>query len=156
MRLPMLLSVCIILLHGRKTQSALEVPVKRNVASKQLSIQVSNTLTCRVQSIRIITNVLFMADPSVADYWYLLGRAHMAMNDYRGSYESLQQAVRRKPRAPEIWVTVGILYYNIEQYRDSLDAISRSVNRNPSLWLNWHNLGVLVRKFPKCVHKLFC
>lgn len=55
-----------------------------------------------------------MADPSVADYWYLLGRAYMAMNDYRGSYESLQQAVSRKPRALEIWVTVGILYYNIE------------------------------------------
>ncbi|KAK4653284.1 glucose repression mediator protein [Podospora pseudocomata] len=125
-------------------------------AKRCFQTAVSNTLNCRVQSNRIITNVLFMADPSVADYWYLLGRAHMTMNDYRGSYESLYQAVPRKPRAPEIWVTVGILYHNIEQYRDSLDAISRSVNRNPSLWLNWHNLGVLVRKFLKCVHKLFC
>ena len=86
-----------------------------------------------------------VADRSIAEHWYLLGRAYIGMQEYPKAYEALQQAVYWNGRIPNFWVTIGILYYRIDQLRDALDALSRAVRLQPSFWISWYNLGVLVR-----------
>ncbi|KAJ3577689.1 hypothetical protein NPX13_g2881 [Xylaria arbuscula] len=80
---------------------------------------------------------------AVGHYWYLLGRVHLLLCNYRGAFEALQQAVHRDGRCPSFWITAGIMYYNIRQYRDSLDALAIAVRLSTMLYVPWYNLGVL-------------
>ncbi|GKU22683.1 unnamed protein product [Fusarium langsethiae] len=63
-------------------------------------------------------------DNTNAEYWYLLGRAYMVLEDYKKSHECFQE-------------TVYI------QHRDSLDAFARSLRTNAYTYEAWYNLGVL-------------
>ncbi len=88
---------------------------------------------------------LRLVDWVTAEHWYLLGRAHLGMPNYRKAYEAFQQAVYRNERIPDFWITIGILFYRINQSRDALDAFSRAVRLKPGLGVTWYNIGVLVR-----------
>ena len=83
-------------------------------------------------------------DKHNAEYWYLLARAHMLLQNYENVYTCLQQTVWIQPKCPSFWISISILYFTINQYRDSLDALSRSIRLNPYDYEAWYNLGVLV------------
>lgn len=84
-------------------------------------------------------------DPSNAQTWYLLGRAHMCHQAFPKAYEAYQEAVLYcERRAPIYWISIGKMYYDIDQYLDSREAISRALRLNENIWEAWYNLGILV------------
>ncbi|KAI0977610.1 hypothetical protein F4678DRAFT_19779 [Xylaria arbuscula] len=99
----------------------------------------SNTL----RRSRDYIEIAIASNNSVSEYWYLLGRVHILLRDYRPAYEAFLQAVYREGRCPSYWITIGIMYFEVKQYRDSLDAVSRAIRLDPYLYEPWHNLGVL-------------
>ncbi|UZP32447.1 hypothetical protein NXS19_000263 [Fusarium pseudograminearum] len=83
------------------------------------------------------------SDSSNAEYWYLLGRAHMILEEYKSAYDCFQKMVYIRHRYPAFWISIGILYFNIHQYRDSLDTLARSIRLNKNIYQAWYNLGIL-------------
>ncbi|KAI0441916.1 hypothetical protein F4803DRAFT_521157 [Xylaria telfairii] len=102
----------------------------------------SNTRNILSRS-RDYIEIAIASNSSVAHYWYLLGRVHLQLCNYRGAHDAFQQAVYIEGRHPNFWITVGILFYMINQYRDSLDCLARAVRLNPYLYEAWYNVGVL-------------
>jgi len=75
--------------------------------------------------------------------WYLLGRVHTALREFRQAYDAYQQAVYRDSRNPTFWCSIGVLYYQMTQYRDAMDAYSRAIRLNPYVSEVWYDLGTL-------------
>lgn len=82
-------------------------------------------------------------DPSDGQTWYLLGRVHMALREFRQAYDAYQQAVYRDGRNATFWCSIGVLYYQMNQYRDAMDAYSRAIRLNPYVSEVWYDLGTL-------------
>ncbi|KAK7578371.1 hypothetical protein V3481_014220 [Fusarium oxysporum f. sp. vasinfectum] len=96
-----------------------------------------------VQNAREHLEVAVKSDSSVAENWYLLGRACIKLQDYKRAHECLQSAIYIEPNCPSLWITTAILYFRINQYRDSLDCLACAFRLNIHLFEPWYNLGVL-------------
>lgn len=87
-----------------------------------------------------------MAEPDVAEHWYLLGRANVSLGNHVDAYNALQQAVYRDSTISAFWNTIAILYRDVNQIPDALDSIKRAIQVNPLRFEYWYNQGVLVSK----------
>ncbi|KAJ4078915.1 hypothetical protein NW761_011661 [Fusarium oxysporum] len=96
-----------------------------------------------VQNAREHLEIAVKSDSSIAENWYLLGRACIELQDYKRAYECLQSAVHIEPNCPSFWITTAILYFRVNQYQDSLDCLARTLSLNIHLFEPWYNLGVL-------------
>ncbi|EWZ30262.1 hypothetical protein FOZG_16427 [Fusarium oxysporum Fo47] len=96
-----------------------------------------------VQNAREHLEIAVKSDSSIAENWYLLGRACIKLQDYKRAHECLQSAVYIEPHCPSFWITTAILYFRIDQYRDSFDYLARALRLNVHLFEPWYNLGVL-------------
>jgi tetratricopeptide (TPR) repeat protein len=85
-----------------------------------------------------------LSDSSNAEYWYLLGRAHMLLENYKKSHECFQATVYIQLGSPSFWISIGVLFFKTNQYRDSLDVFARAIRLNEYVYEAWYNLGVLV------------
>ncbi|EXL54410.1 hypothetical protein FOCG_05279 [Fusarium oxysporum f. sp. radicis-lycopersici 26381] len=117
-----------------------------------------------VQNAREHLEIAVKSDSSIAENWYLLGRACIKLRDYRRAYECLQSAIYIEPNCPSFWITVAIMYFSIKQYRDSYGSLARTLSLNIHLFEPWYNLGVLydlctnqhddaVKAFIKCLER---
>ncbi|KAJ0153818.1 Virginiamycin B lyase [Fusarium oxysporum f. sp. albedinis] len=117
-----------------------------------------------VQNAREHLEIAVKSDSSIAENWYLLGRACIKLQDYKRAHECLQSAIHIEPNCPSFWITTAILYFRINQYRDSLDSLARAFRLNIHLFEPWYNLGVLydfcnnqhddaVEAFMKCLER---
>ncbi|RYC96184.1 hypothetical protein BFJ63_vAg1057 [Fusarium oxysporum f. sp. narcissi] len=117
-----------------------------------------------VQNAREHLEVAVKSDSSIAENWYLLGRACLKLQDYRRAFECLQNAIYIEPNCPSFWITVAIMYFSIKQYRDSYGSLARTITLNIHLFEPWYNLGVLydlctnqhddaVKAFIKCLER---
>ncbi|TVY64402.1 General transcriptional corepressor trfA [Fusarium oxysporum f. sp. cubense] len=96
-----------------------------------------------VQNAREHLEIAVKSDSSIAENWYLLGRACIKLQDYKRAHECLQSTVYIEPHCPSFWITTAILYFRIDQYRDSFDYLARALRLNVHLFEPWYNLGVL-------------
>ncbi|RKK70258.1 hypothetical protein BFJ69_g12003 [Fusarium oxysporum] len=96
-----------------------------------------------VQNAREHLEIAVKSDSSIAENWYLLGRACIKLQDYKRAHECLQSAIYIEPHCPSFWITTAILYFRIDQYRDSLDCLARALRLNIHLFEPWYNVGVL-------------
>ncbi|TXB99616.1 hypothetical protein FocTR4_00013632 [Fusarium oxysporum f. sp. cubense] len=95
-----------------------------------------------VQNAREHLEIAVKSDSSIAENWYLLGRACIKLQDYKRAHECLQSGIYIEPNCPSFWITTAILYFRINQYRDSLDCLARALRLNYHLFEPWYNLGV--------------
>jgi tetratricopeptide (TPR) repeat protein len=58
--------------------------------------------------------------------WYLLGKAHSAVDSPREAYDAFQIALRIGPSSPFPWLAVGSLYLKTGQLPDALAAYSQA------------------------------
>ncbi|KAJ4041830.1 hypothetical protein NW756_009266 [Fusarium oxysporum] len=96
-----------------------------------------------VQNAREHLEIAVKSDSSIAENWYLLGRACIKLQDYKRAHECLQSAIYIEPNCPSLWITAAILYFRINQYQDSRDCLCRALSLNIHLFEPWCNLGVL-------------
>lgn len=76
-----------------------------------------------------------------SDAWYILGRCHMKLLNFKQAYDAYQRAVDIDSTNAMVWCSIGVLFYNINQYRDALEAYSRAIS--------------LDQNFPEVTH-VFC
>ena len=86
-----------------------------------------------------------LVEPSIAEHWYLLGRAYIQQGKWKHASQVIKQATYLTPSVPPFFTTAGRIYYHLGQYEEALDAFFTAVRLGPKSSLCWYNLGVSVR-----------
>ncbi|EMT62807.1 General transcriptional corepressor ssn6 [Fusarium odoratissimum] len=88
-----------------------------------------------VQNAREHLEIAVKSDSSIAENWYLLGRACIKLQDYKRAHECLQtRALRLNYHLFEPWYNLGVFYdFCNNQHDDAVDAFIRCLERAPGL-----------------------
>ncbi|KAH7006401.1 hypothetical protein EDB82DRAFT_573157 [Fusarium venenatum] len=83
------------------------------------------------------------SDSCNAEYWYLLGRAYMLLEEDEKVFKCLRQAVFIQPNCASFWHSFGILFFATGRYKESDQVLTHALRLNPRIYTTWYNLGVL-------------
>ncbi|OBS26272.1 hypothetical protein FPOA_00212 [Fusarium poae] len=77
------------------------------------------------------------------EYWYLMGRAYMLLEDAEMARLCFRYALIFQPDCASFWHSFGLLSFATRQYEDSAMMLTKALRLNSHIYVAWYNLGVL-------------